>query len=269
MVPGVQEQDTALIHRRRRIFLILAGVLGVAWAIPLFGFPSLVLGWFEGGERLQHRVHDLGYGVWGGIFMAVGYLSQLRSPERRIAGFQQAALALAAMAVAVALSVDAGLILFLVLGFALLTVVLGVFHPARERLLRAPARPSVPLLALALLAAIPLTIYAVDMAELQRNGLAADTHVAERHWSTMAALALSIWFVAGLAGLRTPGWRIPAMCAGLGAAVFGLSSIVFPGYPGSVGTTWGLVSVIGGAVFVGLAEWIARRESPLRSAALD
>jgi MFS family permease len=261
MVPAVQEPDAALVRRRRRTFLIVAGVLGVAWAIPLFGFPSLVLGWIEGGERLQHRVHDLGYGAWAGLFMAVGYLSQLRAPERRIAGFQQAVVALGAMAVAVALSVDAGPILLLVLGFAVLTAVLGVYHPSRDRLLQAPERPIVPLLALAILAAIPLTMYAVEMAELQRNGLPADPHVAERHWSTMAAMALSIWFVAALAGLRTPGWRIPAWSAGLAAAVFGLSSIVFPAYPGSVGSTWGLVAVVGGVIFVAVAEGIARRGS--------
>jgi hypothetical protein len=239
-------------------FLILAGVLGVAFALPLFGWPSLVLGWFETGDRLVHRVHDLGYGVWAGIFMAVGFLSQLRAPERRIAGFQQVALALVGQAIASALSGDGSFLLF-VLGFAVLTAILGWLHPARERVIKRE-RPSVPLLVLAIAAAVPLTMYALDMAELQRTGLPGDSHVEERHWSTMAAMALSIWLVAAQAGLRTPGWRIPAWSAGLAAAVFGVASMVFPAYPGSVGTTWGVVALFGGAVFVAVAEWEARHE---------
>jgi MFS family permease len=250
---------TSGARRRRLAFLILAGVLGVALALPLFGWPSLVLGWFETGDRLAHRVHDLGYGVWAGLFMAVGYLSQLRAPERRIAGFQQVALALVGQTIASALSADGSFLLF-VLGFAVLTAVLGWLHPAREQVVER-GRPNVPLLVLAIAAAVPLTMYALDMAELQRTGLPSDTHVEERHWSTMAAMALSIWLVAAQAGLRTPGWRIPAWSAGLAAAVFGVASIVFPAYPGSVGTTWGLVALLGGVVFVGLAESISRRET--------
>jgi hypothetical protein len=260
--------DASVNPRRRMAFLILTGVLGAAWALGLFGWPSLVLGWIETGDRLAHRVHDLGYGVWAGVFMAVGYLSQLRAPDRRVAGFQQAALALLGFAVAVALSVDVGLTLFLLVGFAVLTVVLAWLHPARERLLQRGEGPSVPLLALAVTAAVPLTIYALDMAALQRNGLPSDPHVMERHWSTMAALALSIWLVGALAGMRTAGWRIPAWSAGLAAAVFGLASMVFPAYPGSIGTTWGLVALIGGVLFVAVAEWEARRRTERKQASV-
>jgi hypothetical protein len=203
-------------------------------------------------------VHDLGYGVWGGLFMAVGYLSLLRAPERRVAPFQQTALALVALTVAVVLSVDFGTLL-LAAGFAVLTAVLGVLHPARDRLVPRVEGPSVPLLALAALAAIPLTLYAVDMAALQRTGLPSDSHVAERHWSMMAAMALSIWLIGAQAAFRSPGWRISAWSAGLGAAVFGLASTVFPAFPGSVGTTWGLVALLGGVAFVALAEWTLRR----------
>ncbi|MGH2683249.1 MAG: hypothetical protein ACRDIX_08460 [Actinomycetota bacterium] len=254
-------------RRRRIVFLILAGLLGVAFALPLFGWPSLVLGWFESGDRLTHRVHDLGYGAWAGILLAVGYLSQLQAPERRIAGFQQAALALVGFVVAAALAAD-GFTLLFSLGLAVLTAILGWLHPARDGLVRRVAGPSLPLLILAIAAAVPLTMYALDMAELQRTGIPSDTHVAERHWSTMAALALSIWLVAAQAALRTPGWRIPAWSAGLAAAVLGLASIVFPAYPGSVGSTWGTVALLGGLVFVSLAEWTHRRESHRQSATL-
>jgi hypothetical protein len=265
-VRAMAEAEAIGARRRRLAFLIISGLLGVAFALPLFGWPSLVLGWFEGGDRLPHRVHDLGYGAWAGILLAVGYLSQLRAPERRIAGFQQVALALVGQAIASTLAADGSFLLF-ILGFAVLTAVLGWLHPARERV-RERGRPSIPLLVLAIAAAVPLTMYALDMAELQRTGLPSDTHVAERHWSTMAALALSIWLVAAQAGLRTPGWRIPGWSAGLAAAVFGVASMVFPAYPGAVGTTWGLVALLGGVVFVALAEWIHRSESERQPAPL-
>jgi MFS family permease len=260
--------ETAVSRRRRVAFLILAGVLGVAVALPLFGWPSLVLGWFETGDRLAHRVHDLSYGIWAGILLAVGYLSQLRAPERRVAGFQQAALALVGFALAGTLAGDGTALLF-VLGFAVLTAILGWLHPAREHVLVRGEGPSMPLLVLALLAAVPLTVFAFDMAELQRTGIPSDTHVAERHWSTMATLALSIWLVAAQAALRTPGWRIPAWSAGLAAAVLGVASMVFPAYPGSLGRTWGLVALLGGVVFVALAEWTYRREPSRRLTPTD
>jgi hypothetical protein len=78
-------------------------------------------------------------------------------------------------------------------------------------------------------------------------------------------MAFGIVLTALLAALRIEGWRLTAWCAGLGAAVYGVASIVFhrfPGttfrYPASEGVGWGLVAVAAGLAFIALSEREAR-----------
>jgi hypothetical protein len=82
----------------------------------------------------------------------------------------------------------------------------------------------------------------------------------------MAAMSFGLVLAGLLASSRMRGWRLTVWCAGLGAAVYGLASILFhrfPGttvlYPGSEGIGWGLAAVIGGLAFIAVAEWEARR----------
>ena len=249
--------------RRRRAFVICTIVFGLAIGLGLFGLVSLVVGWFEGGDRLVHRVHDLGYGALGGLILSVPLLIQARSPERRPAATQQYLLGVAAYAVGIALALDfAPLMLGLFALFAVMGVVLVWLHPARSEVLSPRTRPSVPLALLVLLAAIPLVLYAIDMAGLQRAGPLTDPHIEEHHWTTMAALAVGVILVGLLASLRTPGWRIPAWSAGGAAAVLGLASIVFPGYPGALATPWCYVALGGGVAFIVVAEIEVRRAAP-------
>jgi hypothetical protein len=249
--------------RRRRAFVICTIVFGLAIGLGLFGLLSLVVGWFEGGDRLIHRVHDLGYGGLGGVILSVPLLIQARSPERRPAASQQYLLGVAAYAVAIVMALDftPGMLGFFAL-FAVIGVVVVWLHPARAEVLRPRTRPSAVLAILLLLAAVPLVLYAADMAGLQRAGPLTDPHVEEHHWTTMAALAVGIILVGVLASLRTPGWRIPAWSAGGAAVVLGLASIVFSGYPGALATPWCYVALGGGLAFIAVAEWEARRSRP-------
>jgi hypothetical protein len=76
-------ETPATVGRGGRIaFTIITVVLGIFTGL---GAISLVTGWFEGGERLIHRVHDIGTGIVGAILLAPAYLAQARSPGRRIA----------------------------------------------------------------------------------------------------------------------------------------------------------------------------------------
>ena len=111
--------------------------------------------------------------------------------------------------------------------------------------------------------------FGLTFARLQRDGSRLDPHVSMSHWTTMAAMAFGLVAVGLLAAARIRGWRLTAWCVGLGAAAYGLGSIVFrhfPGtsvpYPGSRGLGWGLLAVIGGFAFIAIAEWEFRRSRP-------
>jgi hypothetical protein len=253
-------EERTVSRRRRVAFTVCSIVFAVAIGLGLFAVVSLVIGWFEGGDRLIHRVHDLGYGVWGGILLVVGLIALSRRPERRPAALQQLLVGIAAYWIAVLLAVDfePGILGFALI-FGVVAVVLVWLYPADRAQLAHAGRPSVVLVLLTLLAAVPLILYVIDMAALQRAGPPSDAHVEEHHWTTMASMALGILLVAGLAALRPPGWQIPAWSAGAAAFVFGLASVVFPAYPGSVGRAWGLTAMAGGILFVAAAEWEARR----------
>jgi hypothetical protein len=247
----------ATVGRGGRIaFTVITVLLGV---LTSFGAISLVTGWFEGGERLIHRVHDIGTGILGAILLAPAYLAQVRSPERRIAALQQALVGLVTLVAAMFLAMDfAPEVAGFALGFAVLLAVLVALHPARDRLWRA-GRISVPSAVIVALAAVPLVAYAIHMGRLERLGAPTDPHIVEHHWTTMAAVAVGILLVGALAALRTEGWRIPAWCAGLGAVVFGTASVTFPGYAGSVGPGRGAAAIAGGVAFLAVTVWDAGR----------
>jgi hypothetical protein len=253
------EESTGSQISRPRAFRLIAIVFGVLFGLALFGFPALILGWFEGGERLSHRVHDLGGGILVGILLAVPLFAV--AARRQAAPLYQVALASLGGVIAAALGTDP---VWLVIGFVPGAVAVGTLlaigGPAfRARYLRPERRLSPILAAVAVAAAVPLTAYALSMAELQRLGVEGDSHVDEHHWAQMAAMAITLALVGLLASLRMPGWLVPARCAALAAMVFGLASVVFPNYPGSAGATWGLVALIGGAVYLGAAELESRR----------
>ena len=243
---------------RPKAFAITATILGLVFGLAFFGFPGLILGWFEGGDRLIHRVHDLSNGVLTGLLFALPLLAL--AVRKRVAPLHQVAVASLAGIAAAAISADAIWLVFVAPGLVAVAVLLGIGGPAFRRAFLAPERnPSPGLAVIPLAAAVPLTMFAWSMAKLQRAGVAGDSHVDEHHWAAMASMAITLWLVPLLASLRMPGWLVPARCAGLGAVVFGVASLVFPDTAGSVGKTWGIELILGGAVYLGLVELEARR----------
>jgi hypothetical protein len=221
-----------------------------------FGLTSLALAWFQDLEGVAGPVTEMGYGALVGIILTVGVASQLRAPARKIAGIQQAALAVPALLIGSALAADsqnveAAMIVFVGVGILLM------LHPARAAFLRRGATFSALLFTMTVLGTIPLLGYALWMGAEAQDLVGPPHHV--QRLSTMAALAVAIALVGLLASLKTDGWRIPAWSAGTAAFVFGLASVVFPDHPAAVGLGWGVLSVGGGVLFIALAEWEARR----------
>jgi hypothetical protein len=204
---------------------------------------------------LPGPVTDLGYGALVGIILTMGLLVQLHAPERKIAGVQQAALVIPALLIGSALAADSQNVVVALLLVPALGILLAL-HPARREFLARRARLSAKLLVIAILGAIPLGAYAVDMGAEARDLVGPPHHV--QRLSTMAAMAIAIVLAGGLAALRTRGWRIPAWCAGTAAVVFGLASVVFPDQRGAEGRGWGGVAIAGGVLFIAVAEFESR-----------
>jgi hypothetical protein len=258
---SVESPVTRLRAARRTAFRLCAAVLVVLFGVGFFGLSTLVIGWFEDVEGVAGPVTDLGYGALVGIILTGGMLVQLRAPERKIAGIQQAALVVPALVIGSALASDTQNLVAALISAVGVGILLAL-HPARGEFLRAGAF-SPALLTITVLGAIPLTAYALDMGAFARD-LAGPPHHVQR-LSTMAAMAIAIVLTGLLAAFRTQGWRIPAWSTGTAAIVFGLATTIFPDHPGAAGRGWGVAAIAGGALFIAVAEWERRRTSSARS----
>lgn len=255
---GVSASSKATSSSRRVAFRVWTVVLVLVIGVVFFGLTSLVIGWFTDLEGIAGPVTELGYGALYGVILTVGVLVQLRAPERKIAGVQQAALVVPASFIGAAMASDAQALQ----AAAIFTPAIGILlflHPARGEFLGRGSSFSPALFTVAILGAVPLIGYALAMGRQAQRVAGPPHHILRL--STMAAMAVAIALVALLAGFRTRGWRVPAWSAGAAAFVFGLVSTVFPDHPGSAGRVWGIVAMAGGVLFIAVAEWEARRAS--------
>ena len=226
-----------------------------------------------------HRVHHVGVALFIGIIV-VGLLAQLRVPERNVAAFHQVVAGVLAIQITNLImgnpdnhGGNVGIMDPAFLVFLVPVVVLAALHPVRGRLFSVGASMSRALAGIALVDAVPLAMYGVDQAIVQRNSWPplADPH--HQKWFMMAFLAFAISLVGLVASLRNGGWPVPAWSAGVAAVVFGLVAVLYPGLASSVGRIWGSASILGGAAFIGAAVWEAGRDraalafpQPLRNA---
>lgn len=233
-------------------YRITVGVLGVAVALAGFALLSLIGGWFGAGDRDIHRIHDIAWGLLGGVLISTGLIVQALRPDRWVAPAQQALAGAFVLILGVVISGE--------LAFAAIpAVVIGLLialHPDRGRLLEI-GREGMdgPMLLQAALAAVPLVLYALNQAEIQRACPPTDGHCEEFHWAQMAALAMALPLVGAVAALRAPGWRLTAWCAGIAATLWGIASLAFPGHASALDQGWAVAAVVGGVAFIGMAEW--------------
>jgi len=245
------------IPRARRIAFVVWVCLSTATlGVGFFGVTALVIGWFMQDQGVANPVTDLGYGALVGLLITGGLLTQLRAPERKIAGLQQAAIAGVALLISVPLAADAqnlvpGLITLAIVGIAI------ALHPSRREFLAQGSGSSPGLAAVVALGAGPLLAYSVSMADQARE-LAGPPHHVQR-LTTMAALAVALGLVGALTSLQTRGWRIPALSAGAASLVLGIAFLLFPTHRGSAGRGWGILAVGGGLLFIVVAERRGRR----------
>jgi hypothetical protein len=179
--------------------------------------------WLAGRNYDTNPVLDLGFSALGVVIVTTGLVMQLWEPEHHIAGLQQTVIGLLALGIAGLLGrrVEPLVGAIILLGG---TAILIALHPARREFIEIPARPSRRLIALALLAAVPVAVYAVAMLDAARRAgpscffgqCAFGDRLAE-----MAALVIAIVLIALLAAARPGGWRITARSAGVATTVVG------------------------------------------------
>jgi hypothetical protein len=281
------QEDSAVrpVGRVRKTAFYAFVVLFALMILGMSPLPYAVLGWFLE-ETVTHRIHETAFGFIFVLSLA-GLLAQLRRPTYKVAQMWQAAIPIWLTLFAIILigdPIDPPILLFLVI-----PAVIIVLHPGRPLLFRPPIALSRILGALTLVAVIPLLAFAVgefrigqeaaavagDVIENlpedipddevdRRLKAAADTPEEEQaalhfgHWSAMAAFAVSIVSLAGVASLRPPGWRLSGWSAGLAAFVYGLASLIVPDDASAATAVWAVLAIVWGIGFIVAAEYEVR-----------
>ena len=241
---------------------IPVAIFQIALTLPVL-FP--VIGRIEpamaGNPHLFHDIAFFGL-IWAGL---TGMLAQLYRPEKRVAGLQQTLVVFAVFLVTLAgLTLAGDAVIFgenapfflIIFGPAVLAALL---HPAGRGLLRTrTAGKFNPALAgLAVVAAVPLALYAANQFGLHWSG---DMHAVINHYAGMIVYSAVIVALALLASLKPVGWLIPLFTAAGMALVFGVASVLNPEMASSVGTMWGGAAIAWAVLFAAVGLLSGRGE---------
>lgn len=263
--------NTRSTSRRQIALAVLALMLGLLFTYPGSG---LLLGWSSTEAGGIHRFHTVVWGMHTGLMLSVGLFALVVRTEERVATAQQVGVAMAVM-----MTVFFGILVIPHFGepglgidrvvFSIMVLVLtGValaLHPRRGELLTSGRGISKPMAALGVVGLAVAAPYALDQIQIQLAAdLATDPHSApgREHWVEMASAALTLPLIAFVAALRTRGFRLVAWTAGIGTMVFGAAAVLLPEQASSPGVAWGAVVLLGGALFIAVAEIEASREAP-------
>jgi len=243
--------ESARSGGRLRAIRVIAALMAVS-AIG-FGVITAVVG-IVVPSQAPHAFHNVIVASLLLIVSAPHAIQVSRSPHAAIRPLVVlAAIGVAGLAtMAVALTLDP-----FTLPFVVLVGVLWALLPDRSRPIPS-GRPSPILLVLVVAGAIPLTVYALDQAGLQRVDHASE-HAAFFHWVETSFYAAGIVLLGLLAAVRPTSFRSAAWGAGAALAVMGTGSLVLAGYASALPSPWSWAALVGGSLFVAFAEWEVRR----------
>jgi hypothetical protein len=232
------------------------GVSGAA-----FGAFTAIFGIVSEDQRI-HAFHNSVVATLLLVVSALPALLAARDPDHSTGPLMQLTMVgVAGLAtMAIALTIDP-----FTLPFIALVGVLWTLRPSRDPAI--PVGRASPLLLLLVLgAAIPLFVYALGQAELQRLDQTSE-HAEFYHWVETSFYAAAIPLVALLAAVRPAAYRLSAWSAGIAVAVLGGASLALPRYASALETSWAWAALVGAIAFVGAAEWERRRIGSARSEA--
>jgi hypothetical protein len=226
---------------------------GMAVSAVGFGLFTVVNGIVTPSQE-PHAFHNVVVGSLLLILSAPPVIAVARSPEAAIQPLLILAVVGVAGLVTMALSVTVDPF---TVPFIVLVGVLWILLPSRAGAWPA-GRPSPLLVVLVLVAAVPLMVYALGEAELQRTDHVSE-HAAFFHWVETSFYVVAVLLLAALAALRPGAFRMAAWCGGGGLAIFGIGSILLSGRASTVESPWAWAALVGSLLFIGIAEWEARR----------
>jgi hypothetical protein len=123
-------------------------------------------------------------------------------------------------------------------------------YPATRALLilRADGKLQRPLLALAIVATVPLLLDAWTNIRLQQIDMS--EHATHRHWHGVAAVALALMVTGYLVASQRQGWQVLGAVLGLTYLYLGMAALLIPNHDGSWGVVGGSFSLAGGVAFI-------------------
>ncbi|HSJ83143.1 MAG TPA: hypothetical protein VLA91_04930 [Acidimicrobiia bacterium] len=257
---------------RQSMFRVWAAVWSIVIGVTFLGVTVLTLAlWLtDPGYTETTPVGDLSFFALGAI-IGVGLACQLRRAEQRIAGLQQAGIGILSLGGAGVIGARIEPAIGAVLLLLVVAVLVGL-HPARREIFAPGPGIDVPVLALSVLAGVPAIGYAVSMLDLAvEAGPSCFLGQCARgdRFAEMAAATIAIVLAGGLAGFRTPGWRLPLWSAGAGAILIGSTSIAISDATGSLGLGWGSLAVIWGVLLIVIGERRGRHRPPPTTALFE
>jgi len=230
----------------------------IAWIMAAsavgFGLFTIVFGIVSPAQEI-HAVHNAVVGSLLLVLSAPPVIQVARFPELPLRHLViLAAVAVAALAtMAMSLTLDP-----FTLPFVVLTGVLWAIVPDRGGAVPA-GRPSPIMLAVVIVAAVPLVMYAIAQAELQRTDPLSE-HSAFFHWVEMSFYSIAIVLLGFLAAFRPDAFRMAAWMGGLALAILGGASVLFGQHASAIAAPWSWAALAVGLAFIALGEWEARKQ---------
>jgi hypothetical protein len=237
---------------RRIVFTVIGGVVTYFLLTNLFRLaaPWAAMAWYPHDDPRQlnpelHRWHEAMWGAVTGILNGGVLLTLLWRPRQNPLLIQFMALVVIGAAVTV-LPFEPSLFFVIVM----LTLVI-VAYPAPRALLDFSREGPIsrPLLALNLAVALLLVPYIIQLTLWQLQGFGGE-HATANQWISDVEHAVFLLLATLLASTKRPGWRTLGTLTGLVFLYLGFAAIALPGYAGSWGITGGILSLVGGLLYL-------------------
>jgi hypothetical protein len=232
-------------------------VLAVVMAVGAIGFGlfTAVFGIVNPAQE-PHAFHNVVVASLLIVLSAPPVIAVAIAPDRAIRPLViLAAVAIAALVtMAISITLDP-----FTLPFVVLIGVLWALAPNRDGAVP-PGRPSLVLGVLVVMAVVPLVVYGIGQAQLQRTDHTSE-HAAFYHWVETSFYAIAVLLLGALAALRPAAYRMAGWMAGVALAVIGIGAVLLPGYASALPAPWGWAALAGGAAVIAALEWELRRST--------